>query len=247
MASASQGSRTLGVHQAAGRDSRGVRLLASREASADFGRLVGVGQPDQSAFLSMYHVADDASLHCQWDPMIPFAAARFEQRIDIQLTAGAKLYWSDAFMAGRAFAGKRSPGFGAAGAPAGPGSLGLGGGRAAGERWAFHSLGHELRITRDETLEYLERYRIVPAERNVAHPWVAGEACYFGTTIRSGDAARVSDVERLHADLVSSEGVSAATDAVSATLWVTRVMGGTGVPFHEARRLANAHMNLSAR
>ncbi len=271
--SAVHDSRSVRVHEAAGRDTSSVPpplgKARGRPLGEARGRPLGEArgrQPDHAEFVSLYHVADEASLHCQWDPMIPFAAARFEQRIDIQLTAGAKLYWSDAFMAGRAFAGagasadrvsmglggataasadQQSRGATSAGAASADNqSRGFGGARAAGERWAFDSLGHELRITRVETLEYLERYRIVPAERNVAHPWVAGEACYFGTTVRSGDATSASDAERLHAALVTRAGVRAATDALSATLWVTRVMGSSGVPFHEARRLANAHMSL---
>jgi urease accessory protein UreH len=229
------------------RDCSSVRLEPDRDSSSvrlPFGRPHG-RQPDLSEVLSTYHVADDASLHCHWDPLIPFAHARFNQRIEVHLADSARLYWSDAFMAGRAFADRRSLGFGGAGAPVERGQLGFGGTNVGtGERWAFASLGHELRITRDETLEYLERYRIDPAERKVAHPWVAGDACYFGTTVRSGDATSVSDAERLHAELSSREGVRGATDAVSTRLWITRIMGTSGVPFHEARRLAKAHMSL---
>ena len=47
-------------------------------------------------------VEDEAELRCEWDPVIPFPAARFSQRIAINLAGSAVLYWSDALMAGRA-------------------------------------------------------------------------------------------------------------------------------------------------
>jgi len=205
----------LQVHPSGAGGSRGVRR-----------------KPDGAEICSSYHVADAASLHCQWDPVIPFAGARFEQRIDIQLAPTAHLFWSDAYMAGRAFADRTA--------------VGLGGGanEVTGERWAFTSLGHELRISREKILEYLERYRIVPTERNVAHPWAAGEACYFGTLIRSGVATSLADAERLHAELASRKGVRAATDAVSPTLWITRALATRGVPFHAVRQLVTANMRL---
>ena len=188
-------------------------------------------QPDHSESRSTYDVEDDASLHCHWDPLIPLARARFSQHIDVRLSKTADLYWSDAFMAGRAFADRRSVSVGGAGA-------------GAGERWAFGSLSHELRIARDHTVEFLERYRIVPEERVLVHPWVAGDACYFATAVRSGGgASTVSAVERLQAELVGREGVRGATDAVSPTLWITRIMGNRGVPFHKARQRSKAHMS----
>ena len=67
---------------------------------------------------SSYHVDDGADLHCHWHPLIPFADARIEQRIDVNIAGGGYLYWSDALMSGR---------------------------HARGERWKFASLAHETR------------------------------------------------------------------------------------------------------
>src|SRR5262245_27750449 len=50
---------------------------------------------------STYRVEDGGHLACEWDPLIPFADARLDQRIAIEMTLGASLFWSDALMAGR--------------------------------------------------------------------------------------------------------------------------------------------------
>ena len=50
---------------------------------------------------SKYHVAGEAHLACQWDPLIPFPVSRLDQRIDVTLESGSILYWSDAMMSGR--------------------------------------------------------------------------------------------------------------------------------------------------
>ncbi len=163
---------------------------------------------DHSELLSTYHVEDGASLHCHWDPMIPFAGSRFDQRIEIALARDASLYWSDAWMAGR---------------------------EGRGERWEFDSLAHEIRITREGILEYLERYRITPEEGRVTHPWVGGDACYFGTTLVSGPPIAAEEVERLHTELALVEGVQAAVDALDARVMAARLMSASGVPFRAAR------------
>ena len=69
--------------------------------------------PAQSGALavidSRYDVADGAELACNWDPMIPFAGACIEQRIDINVASGGRLAWSDAMMGGREGRGERGP------------------------------------------------------------------------------------------------------------------------------------------
>src|SRR5262245_6060525 len=56
---------------------------------------------------AQYRVASGGHLHCSWDPVIPFAAARLEQHIRIDLSDAATLFWSDAMMAGRKAHGER--------------------------------------------------------------------------------------------------------------------------------------------
>lgn len=159
---------------------------------------------------SRYDVADDAELRCEWDPVIPFAASRFEQHTEIVLAPTARLSWSEALMAGR---------------------------EGHGERWQFASLSQELRVTRGETLEYLERYRIQPDDQRVRTSWVAGDCCYFGTTLASGWPVSAVRMEQLHHALAGLPGVEAGVDRLAAGLTVTRLASPAGPPFHAARRL----------
>ena len=46
-------------------------------------------------------VEEGAALRCEWDPLIPFPAARVSQQYAVQVAPAAALYWSDAFMSGR--------------------------------------------------------------------------------------------------------------------------------------------------
>jgi urease accessory protein UreH len=157
---------------------------------------------------SRYQVADGAQLRCHWDPLIPFGASRLDQQIDIQLQPTARLSWSDAFMSGR---------------------------EGRGERWQFHSLNGVLRVSRDRTLEYLERSRIVPDARPLPARWTAADACYFGTALFSGYALEPECAEKIHTQLVSVPGLRAAADALAANLLLVRLAATAGPAFHDAR------------
>jgi len=157
---------------------------------------------------SSYHVDDGAHLDCHWDPLIPFADARIDQRVDINIAGGGYLYWSDALMSGR---------------------------NARGERWKFASLAHEIAVSRDGALEYLERYRI-PCNAAVSRPWVAGDASYLGTTLVSGRPIEPGTAERLHLELGRLAGVRAAADRLDDSVLLVRLLGVSGAAFHEARR-----------
>ena len=152
-------------------------------------------------------VEDEAQLLCEWDPLIPFPRARFSQRIAINLAAGAALYWSDAFMAGR---------------------------EGRGERWAFDTLAHELAVSRGGSLIYLERYCLEPAARRLESPWLASDSCYFGTVLAVGGLPRA---ETLQDDLSSFEGVRGAVDSPGADMMLVRLMARPGIAFHDARTL----------
>lgn len=54
-----------------------------------------------------------------------------------------------------------------------------------GEAWRFESLAHELRLRAGAVLKYLERFRLMPRDRPLTGPWVAGAAGYFATTLVS--------------------------------------------------------------
>jgi urease accessory protein UreH len=157
-------------------------------------------------------VEDEAALRCEWDPLIPFPAARFDQRIDIRLATSAALYWSDAFMSGR---------------------------EGRGERWVFGALAHELAVRRTGTLAYLERYSLEPAARSVATPWIASDACYFGTILASG---RVLQPASLHQDLSNVDGLRGAVDALDVDLTLVRLMASRATAFHDARALVRCRL-----
>jgi urease accessory protein UreH len=158
---------------------------------------------------SSYHVEDGAHLHCDWHPLIPFADARIDQRIDVKIAGGGCLYWSDALMSGR---------------------------QAGGERWKFASLAHEIAVARDGRLEYLERYRIQPTDVDVSRPWVAGDATYLGTTLITGRPIDPGVAECIHTELGRLAGVQAAADRLDDRVLLVRLMSASGPAFHEARR-----------
>jgi urease accessory protein len=158
---------------------------------------------------SSYRVEDGAHLHCDWHPLIPFADARIDQRIHVDIGGGGSLYWSDALMSGR---------------------------QARGERWKFAALAHEIAVSRDGSLEYLERYRIHPNKGDVSRPWVAGDASYLGTTLMTGRPIEPGVAERLHAELGRFAGVRAAADRLDDRVLLVRLLSVSGPAFHEARR-----------
>ena len=158
---------------------------------------------------SSYHVDDGAYLHCDWHPLIPFAEARIDQRIDVRIAGGGCLYWSDALMSGR---------------------------HARGEQWKFASLAHEIVVSRDGAPEYLERYRIQPNEVAVSRPWAAGDASYLGTTLMTGRPIEPEVAERLHIELARVAGVRAAVDQLDDRVLLVRLLSASGPAFHEARR-----------
>jgi urease accessory protein len=160
---------------------------------------------------STYRVEDDAELECEWDPSIPFAGARLEQRIEIALAGRARLLWSDAFMNGR---------------------------EGSGERWVFAELAHELRVARDGALEYMERYRLTP-DSQVARTWMAGDACYFGTVLSSGREIEPSAAADLQEKLSDVEPMRAAADRLDSRLLLVRLMSASGVKFRAARSLVS--------
>jgi urease accessory protein UreH len=163
--------------------------------------------PIPARWSASYEVDEDACLHCHWDPVIPFTRARLTQRFDVAVAAGGSLYWSDALMCGR---------------------------RGGGEAWMFTELAHELRLSIGGVLKYLERYRLIPGERRLSHPWIASSAAYLGTILECGDPEPTS-IEALHTDVNSFGGVRAAASSLEPGLRLVRLMAETGPPFHALR------------
>lgn len=186
---------------------RGARVRLTSQSALQVHRSP-VG--DTAQLTSTYRVEDDAELRCEWDPLIPFAGSRLDQRIEIELAGRAVLVWSDAFMNGR---------------------------EGSGERWAFAGLSYDLKVARDTCLEYVERYRLTPGDRQVDRTWMAGDACYFGTVLASGKLVEASSVVTLHEDLSRFESMRAAADRLDTRLLLVRLMATTGTGFHDARAL----------
>ena len=159
-----------------------------------------------------YDVEDEAVLCCHWDPLIPFAGARFEQRVTLRAAGDSSVYWSDALTSGR---------------------------HASGEAWRFEALAHQFGLWREGSLDYLERYRISPAEGRVTDDWVAGGSAWFGTTLVARRGLEPDAAAEAHEDLHEIDGCRAAVDACGPGLLVARLMASSSVSFRAAReRLA---------
>ena len=161
-----------------------------------------------------YEVDADAELACVWDPLIPFPEARIAQRIEIALAPQSRLYWSDAMLTGRC---------------------------ARGETWTLALLDHELRLSVDGVLQYLERYRLMPRERNVAARWAAGAASHLSTILVHDPARTAVTAEILQHRLDAIENVQAGFDAIAPHLIVGRLLASRG-PAFAAARLAVEHL-----
>lgn len=170
---------------------------------------------------SRFEVADGGELSCEWDPIIPFAGARVDQRIELHVAAGGRLSWSDALMSGR---------------------------HGCGESWHFASFDHELRVLRERRLTFLERYRIAPRAGTAMSRWTVGQAGYIGTVLemfpggtetQDGLAPPGRDdftlVERIHSSLGELDGVSGSADRLDGALLLVRIAAATGVSFRRAR------------
>jgi urease accessory protein UreH len=157
-----------------------------------------------------YLVNEEAELHAHWDPVIPFAAARLDQRFDLQIGESSHLYWSDALMSGRV---------------------------SRAETWRFDSLAHELRLRVGTALKYLERYTLAPHERAIAHPWVAGGTHYAATALVHHERATTDTAESLQRaiEAAARESVQIGVDLVDPRLMVGRLLGSRGAPFSAAR------------
>jgi urease accessory protein len=158
-----------------------------------------------------YRVQAGGHLRCMWDPVITFPGARLQQRARIEVAETGTLFWSDAFMAGRA---------------------------ARGERWAFDLLDHEAALVRAGELSYLERYRITPADSSVNDRWRGADASYFGTVLASDPGLTRERAEALDARLQPMAGVTAGADLVDRGLILVRLMGASGPAFHHARQVS---------
>ena len=212
---------------------RGARVLLASQSAL---QLHPAEAPEAATMHYDYHVAEGGELHCQWDPMIPFAGARLLQRFELRIAGNSRFYWSDAMVSGRV---------------------------GRGEAWRFESIDHELRFVVDDSLRYLERYNVrltafakatavrrsfsgggradattvpvPPAERRPSAPWMAGGAHYAGSAIVHHEAASVDVAERLHRDLNGIGEVAAAVDLIEPALMIGRLLATGVAPFARGR------------
>ena len=210
-----------GVHMVLASSAPGVFGGDVLEQSIRIGRGAQVRLTSQSAqqvhptreasaaqFTARFDIEDEGQLQCFWDPVIPFAGARLNQRFEIRVEGDGQLLWSDALMCGR---------------------------HATGERWMFAFLGHEFTVMRGDTLEYLERYRVEPAVRDVARSWITAQAAYVGTTVVTGPAVAPDFPECLQADLEAINGIRVGVARLDSRLLLVRLLGWSGPAFHAAR------------
>jgi urease accessory protein UreH len=156
-----------------------------------------------------FTVEDEGELHGEWDPVIPFADSRVVQRTLLRLAPTARLWWSDAVMAGRI---------------------------GRGERWRFRDLAHELRLEVARSLVYLERYRLAPSEKRLDARWIASDATHIGTALARHPRATGDLAEEMHAQMRSIPRIEGAADAIDPHLILARCMAPHGIPFASARR-----------
>jgi urease accessory protein len=155
-----------------------------------------------------YTVEDDGELQCQWDPVIPFAAARLDQRFDLRIAESSRLYWSDALMAGRV---------------------------SRGEAWRFESLAHELRLRIGSSLAYLERYTLAPDDRPVQRAWMCADAAYLATALVHHAGATTETADALYRAVAGLDEVRAGVDLIAPGLVLARFLAANGAPFARAR------------
>jgi urease accessory protein len=187
------------------------------------------GDGPAARIASRYEVDAGAELRCLWDPLIPFPEAEIVQRVEIALAQDSRFYWSDAMLTGRC---------------------------ARGEAWVLRMLDHELRLSIDGALQYLERYRLMPSgghrapgvsathARDVATPWIAGDASHLGTILAHHADAGAAKAETLQQRLDRIESVRAGVDIIARHLMVGRLLGWRGPAFTAARMTAEELVGL---
>ena len=183
---------------------RGARVLLASQAAL---QVHPSPAPAAATVQHEYRVDEEGELLCQWDPVIPFADARLVQRVDVDLATSSRFYWSDGLMSGRV---------------------------SCGEAWRFESIDHELRVAVCGAPGYLERYRLVPAERKPRRQWLAGPADYLGTTVVRHGGVTPRFVDELQTRFADP---SAAVDLVDARLglMVGRFLAASGTTWQRER------------
>jgi urease accessory protein len=145
---------------------RGARVLITQQSATkahpSLGRLAVQTQS--------VRVDSEGELWLHLEPLIPFAGARVEQRMSIDVAGGARFSYWEALMAGRV---------------------------GRGEAWRFEALSSETRLAVDGRLRYLDRYTLAPNAHPVNGAWTMADAQYLGTGLCCDERAEAL-AQRLH-------------------------------------------------
>jgi urease accessory protein UreH len=157
-----------------------------------------------------YVVEGDGELQAHWDPVIPFASARLDQRFELQIDEPSRLYWSDALMSGRV---------------------------DRAETWSFACVAHQLRLRVGTNLKYLERYTLQPRERSMMHPWVGSGMHYMATALTHHDGITPETAELLQREIETGGDVRvrAGVDLLDTRLVIGRLLASCGAAFASVR------------
>jgi urease accessory protein UreH len=186
---------------------RGARVILASQSAL---QVHPSGASTPAMIRHRYVVEEDGELQAHWDPVIPFAGARLDQRFELQIDEPSRLYWSDALMSGRV---------------------------DRAETWSFVCVAHELRLRVGTSLKYLERYTLQPYERSMMHPWVGGGMHYMATALTHHDGVMPETAELLQREIETGEDirVRAGVDLLEPRLVIGRLMASSGAPFASVR------------
>ena len=154
-------------------------------------------------------VETGGELHYYVDPVIPFADSRLWQNIRVELGAGARFYYWDGLMAGRA---------------------------RRGESWRFAELRSETAVFVDTELAYLDRFELRPSERSPTRRWAMDRHGYMATAIAYDPSIDEKKLESIRSGIVSMDGGFAyGLDVPFRQLMIGRFLAKNGSRFRRAR------------
>jgi urease accessory protein len=135
---------------------RGARVLLTQQSATKIHPSEGRPAIQKNSVV----VERDAELQLYLEPIIPFADSILRQTTRIDVEAGGRLIFLDAFMAGRI---------------------------GRGERWKFHELASETQLFLNNRLAYLDRFRL--PNGLVESRWTMADCNYLATGLYVGEHA----------------------------------------------------------
>ena len=139
----------------------------------------------QAVQRSQIFVESGASLQLYLEPIIPFADSRLNQSTRIEVEAGGRLAYWEAFMTGRV---------------------------GSGESWQFRELASETQLHSAGRLIYLDRFRICAGDAQNSR-WAMGTASYLGTGLYLDPQSRYF-ASAMH-ELLPESGIDSVTDSLT--------------------------------